>query len=388
MRIFIILYVVAINLCGTSVVANDHFHCFPMEPVVDTEPLMCPRSPLSVGQWELEAVTNVTAFVIKDGQRAYQSQSMGGAKFNATLNPLSCDGQIEINLLQSGRSFILSEVAESRDEGETDHSRLVGTTVIQPALNLIGNVELRASGRNQGVLSLTVDGAAFADVAKGGVVMSMEFIDDREDIHPYCDCRTQLRTYLDSQIAYYEGIMASYENTDFWEKPEGWPATVHYNYTNYNQFHLMVREGRLSQEEIVQCFSDQYDYMEPWERAAYNVADAFKQRGRAGAYTDPTTCIQHNVGGATGTCYPDIVNQVEAEHEASHALECEVVRDGLAPALQDKEVFDYIEDTKIPVGDALYPINTEPQALAESEIRAYTTTLSLLRTWEADNCGG
>jgi len=48
-------------------------------------------------------------------------------------------------------------------------------------------------------MSMTIDGARFADVAKGGVVLKMEHTDAR-DIHPYCDCRTSLRKFLRDKI--------------------------------------------------------------------------------------------------------------------------------------------------------------------------------------------
>lgn len=375
---------------ATFAVANPEEHCLPSGlPLTPPALEQCPMSPLSPGLWELEAVTDVAGYAEKNGYRAYGSTSMGGAVFNANLDPLDCNGEISIDLLESGRRLTLSAVDEGSDENGTDHARLVGTTVVQPALNMAGKVELRASDRETGMLVMSVDSVDFADAVNVGVVMRMGYAED-SDIHPYCDCRTQLREYLAREIAFYESILAGYEDTRFWLRPDGLHEDIEYDYGTYNQFQLMVSQRGLTTSQVVDCFNDQYEIMTEDERKSTYVRSFFGRLDRAGAVTDPSTCVYVEDGEAGNTCYPDIVNAFYSVHENVHVKDCVKVREPLNASARHKDVFDFIEATTdahlvYPVQD---PSNLQPQALAETESRAYRATIALLRGWEEDNCGG
>ena len=379
MRFF--LFLLGLAFLSSASTAQDLDGC--KETPSSSAPKQCPIAPLGVGAWTMKPVTNVTAFVQKDGIRAYDSKPIGRSSIAATFDPLDCTGTARIDLLESGRSFELRQVF-SEEEG-SDHATLVGKTVVQPALNLIGDVEVRASNRNSAILSMTVNGARFADVAKGGVVLRMEHTDKR-DIHPYCDCRTSLRDFLDDKIAFYQGILAGYESTQYWLRPEGLDPEIAYDYGVYNQFMLMVTDRGMSPAAVAQCFNVQYALMTEKERETKTIGSYFAREGRAGASTDNSTCEMHNVGDDEDSCYPSIIDEMEFVHESVHQRECTAVMEGRHRIEKRSHAFEWMRDVKnfeVPIAD---PDNTEPQALAETEARAYRATIAFLEGWEEDNC--
>ena len=368
---------------GISSGAQTLETCQYPEPPKPKTPEQCPIAPLGVGAWTMRPVTNVTAMVQRDNIRVYDSKPIGKTTIAAYFDPLDCKGTARIDLLDSGRSFELKQVFS--DEEVKDHATLVGETVIQPALNLIGDVEVRASARSTAIMSMTIDGARFADVAKGGVVLKMEHTDAR-DIHPYCDCRTSLRKFLRDKIAYYEGILAGYQNRDFWRKPDDWDDLIPYDFVNYNQYMLMVTDWGMSKTDVTQCFKTKYGQMSEAEKENNSVGEYFARKGRAAASTDPNTCEMENIGDDT-SCYPAIMDEMEFIHESVHHKDCKaVLNDRYSYNVENNIPFDWMKETRNFAFAVEDLDNKEPQALAETEIKAYMATIDFLKGWEEDNC--
>jgi len=81
------------------------------------------------------------------------------------------------------------------------------------------------------------------------------------------------------------------------------------------------------------------------------------------------------------------MDEMEFIHESVHHKDCKaVLNDRYSYNVENNIPFDWMKETRnfaLAVEDL---DNKEPQALAETEIKAYMATIDFLKGWEEDNC--
>ena len=353
------------------------------------DPGSCVTPGIRSGSWNLQPLSAITAVGSFNGITMYETEPLPVSSVAAEIVFGDCTGPAELVIQSSGlKTPIRPETESEMLDGAHAIYEGDGRMDLGGGVGYNTSVEITAQDPQSAIMFFVLKDAPVG-FGQGDITFEMLYAGpDEDDAHPYCDCRTQLRGFLDRRIARYERILAMYQDTDLWFSHKDLDPNIYYDYGTYNQFALMVHLRDLNAEQVSGCFNARLE--EVGTAQSEGVAEFFEQEGRAAAETSPDTCLPTSHRNEKDSCYPEIDLVTHGRHEGVHEVDCRAAR----TAYTGTDAFSWLRDT-VDFGESpthrrengmkAY-LNPSVQALAETEIRAYQDTLAFYRGWEEANC--
>lgn len=353
----------------------------------------CVAPGLRAGSWNLQPLSAIWAEATVNGRTTYATEPLPVPSVAAELDLQNCVGPAKLVVDASGHEVEISPGAEL-SEKENVHAVYEGTGIMRVGggVGYKTKVDITAQDAETAYMFFELSNPPVG-VGHGDIVFEMLYAGPSEDqVHPYCDCRAQLRAFLDERISLYESLSAMFEDQSLWYPPSVLDPNISYDYGTYYQFALMVHQRGLTPDQVSGCFNAQLK-LKPEDQ----IAAFLRKPGISPAATSPESCAISYSDDAPESCYPEIDLENYQRHEGVHQKECLSTEGAPSSPGAGDQTPGFAWLNKVDNFQAIPPrfrdngrravLNSEIQALAETEIRAYQESLEVYRGWEEENCG-